>query len=111
MNRSSISRILFLALLASSRAAAADAAPFSHAEATVAQLQADMAAGRLTSEQLTRDYIQRILDLDQGGPGANSVIEINPDAISIALDAAANRPRCIVLGSLHCIPFLLKVSS
>src|SRR5437660_1367358 len=82
MNRSSISRILLLALLASSRAAAADSAPFRHAEATVAQLQAEMAAGRLTSEQLTRDYIQRILDLDQGGPGVNAVIELNPDAIS-----------------------------
>ena len=108
MNRSSISRILLLALLASSRAAAADAAPFRHAEATVAQLQAEMAAGRLTSEQLTRDYIQRILDLDQGGPGVNSVIEINPDAISMALDADAKRRRGIVLGPLHGIPVLLK---
>jgi len=108
MNRSSISRILFLALLASSRAAAADAAPFRHAEATVAQLQAEMAAGRLTSEQLTRDYIQRILDLDQGGPGVNSVIEINPDAVSMARDADAKRQRGIVLGPLHGIPVLLK---
>jgi len=108
MSRSSISRILLLALLASSRAAAADAAPFRHAEATVAQLQAEMAAGRLTSERLTRDYIQRILDLDQGGPGVNSVIEINPDAISMALDADAKRRRGIVLGPLHGIPVLLK---
>src|SRR5213592_4604834 len=108
MNRSSISPILLLALLASSRATAADAAPFRHAEATVAQLQAEMAAGRLTSEQLTRDYIQRILDLDQGGPGVNSVIEINPDAISMALDADAKRRRGIVLGPLHGIPVLLK---
>ncbi|TMH53587.1 MAG: amidase, partial [Betaproteobacteria bacterium] len=67
-----------------------------------------MAAGRLTSEQLTRDYIQRILDLDQGGPGVNSVIEINPDAISMALDADAKRRRGIVLGPLHGIPVLLK---
>jgi len=108
MSRSSISRILLLALLASSRAAAADAAPFRHAEATVAQLQAEMAAGRLTSERLTRDYIQRILDLDQGGPGVNSVIEINPDAISMARDADAKRRRGIVLGPLHGIPVLLK---
>src|SRR5437773_6267623 len=108
MNRSSISRILLLALLASSRAAAADAAPFPHAEATVAQLQAGMAAGRLTSEQLTRDYIQRILDLDQGGPGVNAVIEINPDAVSMARDADAKRRRGIVLGPLHGIPVLLK---
>src|SRR5467141_5144267 len=108
MYRSSISRILLLALLASFRAAAADSAPFRHAEATVAQLQAEMAAGRLTSERLTRDYIQRILDLDQGGPGVNSVIEINPDAISMALDADAKRRRGIVLGPLHGIPVLLK---
>jgi len=108
MNRSSISRVLLLALLASSRAAAADSAPFRHAEATVAQLQAEMAAGRLTSERLTRDYIQRILDLDQGGPGVNSVIELNPDAISMARDADAKRRRGIVLGPLHGIPVLLK---
>ena len=108
MNRSSISRILLLALLASSRAAAADSAPFRHAEATVAQLQGEMAAGRLTSEGLTRDYIQRILDLDQGGPGVNSVIELNPDAISMARDADAKRRRGIVLGPLHGIPVLLK---
>jgi amidase len=108
MNRSSISRILLLALLASSRAVAADSAPFRHAEATVAQLQAEMAAGRLTSERLTRDYIQRILDLDQGGPGVNSVIELNPDAISMARDADAKRRRGIVLGPLHGIPVLLK---
>src|SRR5258706_4680963 len=108
MNRSSISRILLLALLASSRAAAADSAPFRHAEATVAQLQAEMAAGRLTSERLTQDYIQRILDLDQGGPAVNSVIELNPDAISMARDADAKRRRGIVLGPLHGIPVLLK---
>src|SRR5712691_7493849 len=108
MNRSSIPQILLLALLESSGAAAAGAAPFGHAEATVAQLQAEMAAGRLTSEQLTRDYIQRIVALDQNGPGVNAVIELNPDAISMALDADAKRRRGIVLGPLHGIPILLK---
>src|SRR5467141_2223230 len=108
MYRSSISRILLLALLASFRAAAADSAPFRHAEATVAQLQAEMAAGRLTSERLTRDYIQRILDLDQGGPGVNSVIEINPDAVSMAQSADARHAQGKVLGPLDGIPVLLK---
>ena len=55
-----------------------DEHPFPFAEATVAQLQAAMHAGSLTSEQLTRAYIQRILELDQNGPGVNSVIELNP---------------------------------
>jgi amidase len=106
MNRSSIPRLLLLALLASSRAAAA--APFSHAEATVAQLQAEMASGRLTSQALTLEYIQRIIAMDQGGPGVNAVIEINPDAVAMAAHADALRRQGKVLGPLHGIPVLLK---
>src|SRR5947209_4429967 len=58
---------------------------FPFLEATVAQLQAEMAAGRLTSEQLTRAYIQRIQQLDQptrDSIGVNSIIELNPDALA-----------------------------
>jgi amidase len=108
MNRSSIPRLLVLALLASSRAAAAGAAPFGHLEATVAQLQAEMASGRLTSQALTQEYIQRIIAMDQGGPGVNSVIEINPDALAMAANADALRRQGKVLGPLHGIPVLLK---
>ncbi len=77
-------------------------------EASVAQLQAAMTAGRLTSEQLTRAYIARIVGLDQNGPGVNSVIEMNPDALATARDADARRRRGRVLGPLHGIPVLLK---
>ena len=44
----------------------------------MAQLQAAMAARRLTSEQLTLAYIARILAFDQDGPGVNSVMGLNP---------------------------------
>ncbi|HET7825240.1 MAG TPA: amidase family protein [Anaeromyxobacter sp.] len=109
MNRSSILRILAVALLASSSAAAAVPQPqFPHAEATLAQLQADMAAGLLTSEALTNEYIRRILALDQGGPGVNAVIEINPDALAQARAADLARRRGRTLGPLHGIPVLLK---
>ena len=77
-------------------------------EATVAQLQAQMAAGRLTSVELTRFYINRILELDQKGPAVNAVIELNPDALSMAKDADALRAKGKVLGPLHGIPVLLK---
>src|ERR1035438_5972406 len=43
--------------------------PHNYNEMTVAQLEALMAAGKLTSEKLTDYYIDRILDLDQNGPG------------------------------------------
>jgi amidase len=83
---------------------------FPYSEATVAQLQAAMAAGSLTSEQLTRAYIQRIFKLDQGGPGVNSIIELNPDAITMAQHADALRRQGHLLGPLHGIPVLLKAN-
>jgi amidase len=82
--------------------------PTRHNEATVAQLQADMAAGRLTSKDLTREYIARIVGLDQHGPGVNSVIELNPDALDMAEHADTLRRHGTVLGPLHGIPVLLK---
>jgi amidase len=83
---------------------------FRFSEATVAELQAEMAAGRLTSEQLTAAYIQRILQLDQDGPGVNSIIELNPDALALARQADALRRQGKVLGPLHGIPILLKAN-
>jgi amidase len=77
-------------------------------EATVAQLQAAMASGRLSSEALTRFYIGRILAFDQDGPGVNSVMELNPDALAAARHADALRRQGRVLGPLHGIPVLLK---
>src|SRR5213082_2979830 len=102
-------RILVTALLVSPLAALAqtgDGFPF--LEATVAQLQAQMASGHLTSEHLTRAYIDRIHSLDSTGPGVNSVIELNPDAIVMARHADALRRQGKVLGPLHGIPVLLK---
>jgi amidase len=88
--------------------ALATAAPTQFNEATVADLQAQMAAGTLTSVQLTNFYVQRILDLDQAGPGVNSVIELNPDALAMAQNADNLRAKGQVLGPLHGIPVLLK---
>jgi len=82
--------------------------PTQHNEMTVAQLQAQMASGQLTSETLTQEYIARILALDQKGPGVNSVIELNPDALAMARAADMLRSRGIVRGPLHGIPILLK---
>jgi amidase len=106
-------RILISALLVSPCAALADppdADRSPHKDATVAQLQAEMAAGRLTSEALTREYLARIRALDRGGPGVNSVIELNPDAIALAQQADALRRHGHVLGPLHGIPVLLKAN-
>jgi amidase len=86
---------------------------FPFLEATVTQLQAEMAAGRLTSEQLTDAYIQRIRQFDQAtknSVGVNALIELNPDALAIARHADALRRQGKVLGPLHGIPVLLKAN-
>lgn len=106
-------RMLALALLLAPLAAGAAPDDFPFLEATVAQLQAAMAAGQLTSEQLTRAYIARIekLDLPRGGSlGVNAIIELNPDAIAIARQMDALRRHGKVLGPLHGIPVLLKAN-
>ncbi len=88
--------------------AESDKVPKDHNEETVAQLQAEMASGKLTSEELTKYYIERILMLDQNGPGVNAVIELNPDALDIARQMDRLRKHGIVLGPLHGTPVLLK---
>ena len=107
--------ILLLALLLAPFAAQADNKDkddFPFLEATVTQLEAQMAAGTLTSEQLTSAYIRRIEQLDQGGPGVgvNALIELNPDALAIARQADTLRRQGKVLGPLHGIPVLLKAN-
>src|SRR6202171_519387 len=67
-----------------------------------------MQSGQLTSVELTRYYINRIIRLDQNGPGVNSVIELNPDALAIAKQADELRSKGKVKGPLHGLPVLLK---
>jgi len=85
-----------------------DRAPGDFNEATIAQLQAAMAAGKVSAVELTRFYLRRIEALDEQGPRLNSVIELNPDALTLAAAADADRRRGRVRGPLHGIPVLLK---
>src|ERR1700704_124326 len=85
-----------------------DKIPTRHNEATIAQLQAEMASGKLTSEDLTKEYIARITALDQSKEGVNSIIELNPDALDMARNADKLRTQGHLLGPLHGIPVLLK---
>src|SRR6185436_13730319 len=55
-------------------------------ELSAADARDRMASGQLTSEALTKAYLDRIAKIDDAGPKLDSVIEINPRA---AADAAA----------------------
>src|SRR5512133_3337038 len=53
-------------------------------ELTIPELQGKVKMGLLTYASMTQIYLDRIREIDRNGPGLNSVIEINPDAMAIA---------------------------
>ena len=77
-------------------------------ELTIADLQQALQSGKYTSKQLVEKYSDRIKDVDRNGPALSSVIEMNPDAESIAADLDRERKERRVRGPLHGIPILLK---
>ena len=93
---------------AGAMAATDDVPSFPFEEATIAELQAAMAAGRLSSRRLTQAYLRRIRQIDLSGIRLNSVIEVNPDALATARELDAERGRGHVRGPLHGIPILVK---
>ena len=82
--------------------------PFEFEEATVVELRAKMASGELTARQLTEAYLARIEALDGQGPTLRSIIETNPEALSIAQALDEERKNRGPRGPLHGIPVLLK---
>ncbi len=77
-------------------------------EATVPLLQAAMESGQETAVSLCRKYLHRIECLDRKGPTLKSVIELNPDALSIAAGLDAERQAKGARGPLHGVPVLIK---
>jgi amidase len=77
-------------------------------EMTIAELQQGMQAGRFTAHSLTEKYLERIRQIDQYGPAVNSIIELNPDALSIAAAFDKERSEKGSRGPLHGIPVLIK---
>jgi len=83
-------------------------ADFELNEETITSLQEKMAAGKTSSEQITKLYLDRIKAIDKNGPMVNSVIELNPDAMSIAKSMDDERKSGKVRSALHGIPILIK---
>jgi amidase len=77
-------------------------------EITVARLQRAMQSGRLTARSIAEKYLARIEAADKHGPGVNSVIETNPEALDIAEKLDRERKARGPRGPLHGIPVLIK---
>src|SRR5438105_13914791 len=81
---------------------------FEFEEATISDLQARLKSGEITTRFLTEAYLRRIQEIDKNGPTLNSVIELNPDALSIAESLDKERKQKGARGPLHGIPVLIK---
>jgi amidase len=77
-------------------------------ETTIAGLQEGMKAGKHTALGIAQKYLERIEALDKRGPGVNSVIEVNPEALAIAEASDRERKQKGARGPLHGIPVLIK---
>ena len=81
---------------------------FALEELGIAELQAQLTAGRTTSRRLVDQYTSRIDALDRRGPRVGHVLQVNPDARTIAESLDAERRAGHVRGPLHGIPILIK---
>lgn len=81
---------------------------FALEEKTIRQLQQAMDSGEQTARSLTQLYLDRIKQVDKNGPALNAVIEVNPDALTIADTLDNERKNGKIRGHLHGIPILLK---
>lgn len=81
---------------------------FAYEEITVQELLNGYKNKTFTVTEVVQAYIDRIKEIDQNGVQLNSIIQINPEALSIAQqldnDLENNKP----LGPLHGIPVVLK---
>ncbi len=82
--------------------------PFRWEEATITDLQAAMASGKIDAAGIVEEYLARIEAIDRHGPTLNSVIELNPDARAIAAGLDREREATGPRGPRHGIPVLLK---
>ncbi|NKY60692.1 amidase family protein [Nocardia flavorosea] len=78
---------------------------------TVADLRRLMDERELTSEQITRAYLDRIQRYDSAGPRPlNAIVDIDPAAIDHARARDHERRSGRLRGPLHGIPFVVKTN-
>jgi len=87
--------------------------PFELEEVTIAELQEGMKSGKFTARALVEKYLARIDEVDKPagdkrGPALNAIIELNPDALSIAQALDQERKTKGPRGPMHGIPVLIK---
>jgi amidase len=101
-------RFCFAALVLLLTAATTHAATFDLSTATIADINAAIDAGALSSEKLVGLYLARIEAYDKHGPKVNAVITLNKNALAEARALDAERKSKGRRSPLHGIPIVLK---
>jgi amidase len=107
-----MNRVLALALLAltitlplAAATPVTRTATFNVVEATIPEMQAAMASGRVTSHELVLQYLVRIATYEDK---LHAAITVNPDALREADERDRERAAGHLRGPLHGIPIALK---
>ena len=77
-------------------------------ELTISAMQEAMRNGSITARKLAELYLARIDAMDKRGPAINAMIELNPDALSIADMLDRERKAGRTRGPMHGIPIVIK---
>lgn len=77
-------------------------------KSTINQMRKAMDRGETTSREIILTYLKRIAEIDSCKGGLNSVVELNPDALSISESLDMERNQGKVRSNLHGIPVMLK---
>jgi len=97
--------LLAAALAAASVTSSAQPPPFTVVEASIAEMQQAMAAGRVTSRELVQQSLTRIALYEDR---LNGVVTVNGRALDQAAERDRERAAGRVRGPLHGIPIALK---
>lgn len=74
-------------------------------EMSIIEMQELMSKGSITSKQLVEMYLHRIEKIDGK---LNAILEINPDAIEVAIKMDKERANGKIRSAMHGIPFMIK---
>src|SRR5205823_13594614 len=88
-----------------SAATKAKAVPFNVVEASIADMQAALKDGRVTSHELVQQYLVRIATYEDK---LHAAITVNPNALKEADERDRERAAGKIRGPLHGIPIALK---
>jgi amidase len=93
---------------ATAATAGAQGTAFQVHEATIAQIESELRAHRLTCRSLVQEYLKRIDAYDKKGPSLNAIVEINPEALKEADELDRRLSSSGPAGPLHCVPMIVK---